>query len=33
MSGTLTLSVEIELGWGVHDLGTDDHLSEGCQCE
>lgn len=33
MSGTLTLSVEIELGWGVHDLGTDDHLSEGCQRE
>lgn len=33
MSGTLTLSVEVELGWGVHDLGTDDHLSEGCRRE
>jgi peptidoglycan/xylan/chitin deacetylase (PgdA/CDA1 family) len=33
MSGTLTISVEVELGWGVHDLGTDDHLSEDCRHE
>lgn len=27
MTGTLTISIEIELGWGVHDLGTWGHLS------
>jgi len=27
MTGTLTISIEIELGWGVHDLPTDEHLS------
>ncbi|WP_164974842.1 hypothetical protein [Halegenticoccus tardaugens] len=27
MSGRLTLSLEIELGWGCHDLGTLDRLS------
>ncbi|QLG27225.1 polysaccharide deacetylase [Halorarum halophilum] len=29
MAGTLTLSIEIELGWGVHDLPTVTHLSDG----
>ena len=29
MAGTLTISVEIELGWGVHDLPTSTHLSDG----
>lgn len=28
MPGTLTISIEIELGWGVHDLPTRRHLSE-----
>lgn len=28
MGGTLTISIEIELGWGVHDLSTRSHLSE-----
>lgn len=29
MTGVVTMSVELELGWGVHDLdGHDDHLSE-----
>lgn len=27
MTGTLTISVEVELGWGVHDLASTDHLS------
>lgn len=27
MGGTVTLSIEVELGWGVHDLGAYDHLS------
>lgn len=25
--GTVTLSIEVELGWGVHDIGTYGHLS------
>lgn len=29
MVGTVTLSVEIELGWGYHDLGRYEKLSEG----
>ncbi|WP_224448525.1 polysaccharide deacetylase family protein [Haloprofundus salilacus] len=33
MVGTITISIEIELAWGVHDLGEYDHLSEGCQQE
>lgn len=28
MSGTLTISIEVELGWGVHDLAIREHLSE-----
>ncbi|MFB6142869.1 MAG: polysaccharide deacetylase [Halorientalis sp.] len=27
MTGVVTLSIEIELGWGMHDLGRYDHLS------
>lgn len=27
MSGVLTISVEVELGWGVHDIAADEHLS------
>lgn len=27
MTGTLTLSIEVELAWGVHDLRAPDHLS------
>lgn len=27
MAGSVTLSVEVELGWGVHDIGTYDRLS------
>lgn len=27
MTGTLTISIEVELGWGVHDLTEADHLS------
>lgn len=33
MSGTVTISIEIELGWGVHDLGTFGHLSSRGQRE
>lgn len=33
MPGRLTISIEVELGWGVHDLPTDDHLSEDGQRE
>lgn len=33
MAGTLTISIEVELGWGVHDLPTDNHLSEDGQRE
>jgi len=29
MSGVVTLSMEIELGWGVHDLDDTSHLSDG----
>ncbi|MFC5971942.1 polysaccharide deacetylase [Halomarina salina] len=28
MTGVLTMSVEVELGWGVHDMPKDDHLSD-----
>ena len=29
MTGAVTISIEVELGWGVHDLaGNDDHLSD-----
>jgi len=28
MAGTLTISIEIELGWGVHDLNETTHLSK-----
>jgi hypothetical protein len=28
MSGSVTLSVELELGWGMHDIGEYSHLSE-----
>lgn len=28
MVGSLTISIEVELGWGVHDLQDDEHLSE-----
>lgn len=28
MTGTLTISIEVELGWGVHDLNLGSHLSE-----
>lgn len=28
MTGTVTLSMEVELGWGVHDLADDAHLSD-----
>lgn len=28
MSGVVTISIEIELGWGVHDLGEFGHLSD-----
>jgi len=28
MSGVVTLSVEVELGWGVHDIGDFSHLSD-----
>ncbi len=33
MTATITISIEIELGWGVHDLGEYDHLSDGGQEE
>lgn len=33
MSGVVTISIELELGWGVHDVGDYDHLSEGCRKE
>ncbi|MFC7115805.1 polysaccharide deacetylase family protein [Natronoarchaeum sp. GCM10025703] len=33
MTGTVTLSVEIELGWGVHDIGEYGHLSEDGRAE
>lgn len=33
MAGTVTISIEVELGWGVHDLPTDTHLSEDGQVE
>ena len=29
MTGRVTLSVEVELGWGYHDLRTTDPFSEG----
>lgn len=29
MSAVVTISMEVELGWGVHDLGEYGHLSEG----
>jgi peptidoglycan/xylan/chitin deacetylase (PgdA/CDA1 family) len=28
MTGTITISIEIELGWGMHDMGVFSHLSE-----
>lgn len=28
MAGVITLSIELELGWGMHDIGEFDHLSE-----
>ncbi|WP_226021542.1 polysaccharide deacetylase family protein [Halomicrobium salinisoli] len=28
MTGTVTLSMEVELGWGVHDIADDAHLSD-----
>lgn len=28
MAGTITLSIELELGWGMHELGAFDHLSK-----
>lgn len=33
MTGVVTLSVEIELGWGVHDTGQYGHLSEDGRAE
>lgn len=33
MSGTVTISIEVELAWGVHDLGRYGHLSEDGQRE
>lgn len=33
MTGTVTLSVEVELGWGFHDLGAYDVLSEDREAE
>lgn len=30
MGGVVTVSIEIELGWGMHDLGRYGHLSENC---
>lgn len=33
MPGTVTLSVEVELGWGQHDLPEFDHLSSGRTAE
>jgi hypothetical protein len=33
MVGTISLSIEIELGWGMHDIGVFDHLSEGRTAE
>lgn len=28
MTGIITLSVELELGWGMHDMGVTSHLSD-----
>ena len=33
MSGVVTLSMEIELGWGVHDIEASAHLSDGGRSE
>jgi len=33
MTGLLTLSMEVELGWGVHDTGEDDRLSDRGEAE
>lgn len=33
MSAAVTLSIEVELGWGTHDHGRADHLSEGAREE
>lgn len=33
MAGTVTISMEVELGWGVHDLGDFEHLSAGGAAE
>jgi len=28
MTGTITLSIEVELGWGMHDMGVFSHISD-----